>query len=71
MNVGKFLVELGYTPPPERLGFPRPTVIHGRKLFITPVGYGAETLEEVEADIDHRKTVGERATTNRSPGNWF
>ena len=70
MNVGKFLVGLGYRPPPEKSGFPCPAVIRSREPSIIPVGHGAETAREIEVAIDHRKTVGERAITKRSPGNW-
>ena len=70
MNVGKFLVWLGYVAPPERLGFPCPTVIRSRESSVAPVSYGDYTAGEIEVNIDYHKTVGERATTKRSPGNW-
>lgn len=71
MNIGKFLVSLGHIYPPKKEGFPCPTIIRSREPFSTSVGCGAETAEEVAADIDFCKSIGERSTTKRSPGNWF
>lgn len=70
MNIGKMLVSLGFEQEEIQEGFPCPTVINSRELSTTPLGYGAETLEEIAADIDYRKTIGERAATIRSSGNW-
>lgn len=71
MNIGQMLVELGYTEKPVQSdGFPCPAIICSRELSTIPIGYGAETKAEVEAHIDFNKTVGQRATTKRSAGNW-
>ena len=64
------LVHLGFTATPAPTGFPRPAVILGRE--IAPISSCYEmSAGEIEVHIDAQKTVGERATTKRSPGNWF
>ena len=71
MTVGQMLVALGYKEEPARSGFPSPAIIAGRDQdTATDPAYGVETKDEVEAYIDVQKTVAERATTKRSPGNW-
>lgn len=70
MNVGQMLVDLGFQAKPAESSFPCPAVITSREPLRVPGGYGAETKAEIEAEIDFRKSVGERATTKRSPGNW-
>ena len=70
MNVGQMLVSLGFEAKPVRSGFPCPAVIGSRERLTTSVGHMLETREEVEATIDAFRSVGERATTKRSPGNW-
>lgn len=69
MNTGQMLAGLGFKQPPKKSGFPCPTIINSREPYTGSVGY-VETKEETEAYIDNHKTVSERATTKRSPGNW-
>lgn len=71
MNVGQMLVRLGYKEKRVQSGFPCPAVISSREPPTTFFGYGAETKTEAEAHIDLHKSVGDRATTKRSLGNWF
>ncbi len=65
------LVSLGFQEKPTNEGFPTPTIIASRNLNTkADSAYGVETKADAEAYIDARKTVGERAATKRSPGNW-
>ena len=70
MNIGQMLVELGFRETPARTGFPTPAIINREPIGVDSA-YGVDSKAEIEVYIDTRKTVGERATTKRSPGNWF
>jgi len=71
MNVGQMLVELGFRAKPARIGFPCPAIINRHQVATMEGAYGVETRDEVDAYLDLHKSVGERSTTKRSPGNWF
>ena len=69
MNIGQMLVSLGFKETTIRTSFPCPAIISWKP----PASDSTSHLEgkaEIEQYIDSRKTVGERATTKRSPGNW-
>ncbi len=69
-NVGRMLRELGYQAPPKKSGLASPAVIISREVSYDGLSAMVETRTEIEAEIDSRKTVGQRSTTKRSPGNW-
>jgi len=63
------LVSLGFKETPIRMSFPCPGIIHSKPKVAESTSH-LEGKAEIEQYIDSRKTVGERATTKRSPGNW-
>jgi hypothetical protein len=69
MNVGEMLVGLGFEAEPARAGFPCPHVIRSREPVPIGPSHMLETQDHIDAAVDMRKTVGERATGKRSPGN--
>jgi hypothetical protein len=71
MNFGQLLVELGFKAQPTRTGFPCPAIIHRRESTSMDGASYLESKDEIDGYLDLRKSVGERAVTKRSPGNWY